>query len=88
MNSGKYCYLIGVFGKGPKPGPARGPASREGLKPGPGPGPTFKARALPDPSLLWAYFFAYIVVQQVTGKFFPSFYILKFPPKCNMLQVA
>ena len=52
MNSGKYCYLIGVFGKGPKPGPARGPASREGLKPGPGPGPTFKARARPGPVLL------------------------------------
>ena len=52
MNSGKYCYLIGVFGKGPKPGPAQGPASREGLKPGPGPGPTFKARARPGPVLL------------------------------------
>ena len=57
MNSGKYYYFIGVFGKGPKPGPARGPASREGLKPGPGPGPTFKARPGPvllgpDPSLL------------------------------------
>ena len=40
------------------PGPALGPALREGLKPGPGPSPTFKARAQPglvflgpDPSL-------------------------------------
>ena len=40
------------------PGPALGPALREGLKPGPGPSPTFKARARPgldflgpDPSL-------------------------------------
>ena len=43
------------------PGPALGPALREGLKPGPGPSPTFKARARPelvflgpDPSLLQA----------------------------------
>ena len=41
------------------PGPALGPALREGLKLGPGPSPTFKARARPelvflgpDPSLL------------------------------------
>ena len=40
------------------PGPALGPALREGLKPGPGPSSTFKARAQPgldflgpDPSL-------------------------------------
>ena len=30
------------------PGPALGPALREGLKPGPGPSPTFKARARPE----------------------------------------
>ena len=29
------------------PGPALGPALREGLKLGPGPGPTFKAQAQP-----------------------------------------
>ena len=41
------------------PGPALGPALREGLKLGPGPSPTFKARARPklvflgpDPSLV------------------------------------
>ena len=41
------------------PGPALGPALREGLKLGPGPSPTFKARARPelvflgpDPSLI------------------------------------
>ena len=44
------------------PGPALGPALREGLKPGPGPSPTFKARARPglvflgpDPSLVMDY---------------------------------
>ena len=43
------------------PGPALGPALREGLKLGPGPSPTFKARARPelvflgpDPSLIFA----------------------------------
>ena len=30
------------------PGPALGPALREGLKLGPGPSPTFKARARPE----------------------------------------
>ena len=46
------------------PGPALGPAMREGLKPGPGPSPTFKARARPglvflgpDPSLIMPVFF-------------------------------
>ena len=34
------------------PGPALGPALREGLKLGPGPSPTFKARARPGPVFL------------------------------------
>ena len=52
------------------PGPALGPALREGLKLGPGPSPTFKARAWPelvflgpDPSLsglhLYPIFFSF-----------------------------
>ena len=47
------------------PGPALGPALREGLKLGPGPSPTFKARARPelvflgpDPSLALRIFFS------------------------------
>ena len=49
---------------GSPPGPALGPALREGLKLGPGPSPIFKARARPelvflgpDPSLIMPVFF-------------------------------